>query len=142
MAAAAIDASAFDTIARCLTVALDVYGAVRDVHHGHQGPRNVADFSGLPDALSKSVQHIQGVVQETGRYGHGQPLFLIRFACVKITEDLILHVDRVLKSPAVKNGLIDSADFCDLWSLDDLYALGLRLHQVVLRFKEMREDSG
>ncbi|RSL56235.1 hypothetical protein CEP54_008956 [Fusarium duplospermum] len=116
MAAAAIDASAFDTIARCLIVALDVYRA--------------------------SVQHINGVVQETGRYGHGQPLFLIRFACVKITEDLILHVDRVLKSPAVKNGLIDSADFCDLWSIDDLHALGLRLHQVVHRFKEMREDSG
>ena len=142
MAAAAIDASAFDVIARCLTVALDVYRVVRDVHHGEQASIAVADFSGLSDALSKSVQHINGVVQETGRDGHGQPLFLIRFACVKISEDLVVHIDRVLKSPVVKDELIDSADFCDLWSLDDLHALGLRLDQVVHRFKEMREDSG
>ncbi|RSL62012.1 hypothetical protein CEP53_004924 [Fusarium sp. AF-6] len=142
MAAAAIDASAFDTIARCLTVSLDVYRAVRDVHHGGQNSTHVADFAGLSDALSESVQHIKGVVQETGRYGHGQPLFLIRFACVKISEDLIVHVDRVLNSPAVKDELVDSADFCDLWSLDDLHALGLRLQQVVHRFKEMKEDSG
>ncbi|KAJ4160215.1 hypothetical protein NW754_003339 [Fusarium falciforme] len=142
MATAAIDASAFDVIARCLTVALDVYRVVRDIHHGGQASIAVADFAGLSDALSKSVQHIKGVVQETGRYGHGQPLFLIRFACVKISEDLVVHIDRVLKSPVVKDELIDSADFCDLWSLDDLHALGLRLDQVVHRFKEMREDSG
>ncbi|KAJ3465065.1 hypothetical protein MRS44_005723 [Fusarium solani] len=117
MAAAAIDASAFDTIAGCLTVALDVYRVVRDVHHGEQASIAVADFAGLSDALSK-------------------------FACVKISEDLIVHIDRVLKSPAVKDELVGSADFCDLWSLDDLHALGLRLDQVVHRFKEMREDSG
>lgn len=144
MAAAAIDASALDTIERWLTIALDVYRDVRDVHHGDQGPRAVAvaGFAGLSDVLSKSVQHIKCVVQETGRDEHGQPLFLITFACVKISEDLIVHVDRVLKSPAVKDELIDTADFCDLWPLDDLRALGLRLDQVVHRFKEMREDSG
>ncbi|KAM0426374.1 hypothetical protein ACHAPT_008420 [Fusarium lateritium] len=128
MAAAAIDAS---TVTTCLTVALDVYRAVRRLHHGDDGA--VSDFAGLFNALSTSVQQIKGVLQETS---HDQPLFLIRFACVKIAEDLVVHIGRVLDSSAVKDEVIDSAEFCDLWSLEDLHALGLRLHQVVHRFQE------
>ncbi|KAF4982768.1 hypothetical protein FZEAL_1669 [Fusarium zealandicum] len=140
-ASPALDPSTSDAVRSCLTAAIDVYVAVRAVHDGDDPSSRldtrVSHFAGLSDAVSASTQRVKDFGLEDGR----SPSLLVKFACIKIGEDLSIHISRVLALPAVDGDLIDAAGFCDLWPRDDLAVLGSRLRQVVHHWEDMRPKA-
>jgi hypothetical protein len=110
-----------DTVSEFLARAVDVCHAVRGIHSLGYTDRCDADFTRLLEGLTHSVKRIEG---EEGEYEKAQ----IRFACVQIGNDLVVHVNRVLN--AISDS-IDVAGFCKLWPLDDVTALNARLRQLL-----------
>ncbi|SCO12488.1 related to small s protein [Fusarium fujikuroi] len=110
-----------DTVSEFLARAVDVCHAVRGIHSLGYTDRCDTDFARLLEGLTHSVKRVEG---EEGEYEKT----LIRFACVQIGNDLVVHVNRVLNA---FSDSIDVAGFCKLWPLDDVTALNARLRQVL-----------
>ncbi|KAM0558018.1 hypothetical protein ACHAPJ_005185 [Fusarium lateritium] len=119
-----------DTIVPCLVKAVDVYHAVREVHSHNYTDRCDTDFARLCDALSASVQCVKDLAHEPDE---PHSLFLIKFACIQIGDDLLVHINRVLAS---FNGSIDAPSFCKLWPQEDLAALHSQLGEVVHQIQD------
>ncbi|KAF5965994.1 hypothetical protein FBULB1_11921 [Fusarium bulbicola] len=109
-----------DTVSEFLARAVDVCHAVRGIHSLGCTDRCDTDFARLLEGLTHSVKRVEG---EEGEYEKT----LIRFACVQIGNDLVVHVNRVLNA---FSDSIDVAGFCKLWPLDDVTALNARLRQL------------
>ncbi|KAF4972491.1 hypothetical protein FSARC_963 [Fusarium sarcochroum] len=135
MAAAASMPSALDTmsdaIVPCLAKAVDVYHVVRALHSHNYTDQCDTDFTRLSDALSASVQCVKDLAHEPDE---PRSLYLIKFACIQIGDDLLVHINRVL---TFFNGSIDAPSFCKLWPQEDLTALHSRLNEVVHQIQDI-----
>ncbi|KAF4340530.1 hypothetical protein FBEOM_5568 [Fusarium beomiforme] len=107
-----------DTVCEFLARAVDVYRAVRGIHSLGYTDRCDTSFTLLLEGLTHSVKGVK----------EGDSARLIKFACVQIGNDLVVHINRVLD--AFRDS-IDVASFCKLWPLEDLSALNARLREVV-----------
>lgn len=116
----AVDANV-DTVSELLTRAVDVCHAVRGIHSLRYTDRCDTDFARLLEGLTHSVKRVEN---EEGEYEKS----LIKFACVQIGNDLVVHVNRVLDA---FSDSIDVAGFRKLWPLDDVTALNVRLREVL-----------
>ncbi|KAF5262706.1 hypothetical protein FOXYS1_6562 [Fusarium oxysporum] len=110
----AVDANV-DTVSELLARAVDVCHAVRGIHSLGYTDRCDTDFARLLEGLTHSVKRVEN---EEGEYEKS----LIKFACVQIGNDLVVHVNRVLDA---FSDSIDVAGFRKLWPLDDVTALNL-----------------
>ncbi|KAJ9427265.1 hypothetical protein QL093DRAFT_2573607 [Fusarium oxysporum] len=108
----AVDANV-DTVSELLARAVDVCHAVRGIHSLGYTDRCDTDFARLLEGLTHSVKRVEN---EEGEYEKS----LIKFACVQIGNDLVVHVNRVLDA---FSDSIDVAGFRKLWPLDDVTAL-------------------
>ncbi|RGP81730.1 hypothetical protein FLONG3_115 [Fusarium longipes] len=120
MAVAAPD-TVSEALAACLARAIDVYHAVLRLHNsqGHTGDTSLVR---LFETLALSVQCVKDLDSVPDALGS------IKFACVQIADDLIVHFQRLT---VAENGLIDAAKVCGVWGQDDLSALGGRLKHVL-----------
>ncbi|KAK2678060.1 Orc1-like, AAA ATPase domain [Fusarium oxysporum f. sp. vasinfectum] len=116
----AVDANV-DTVSELLARAVDVCHAVRGIHSLGYTDRCDTDFARLLEGLTHSVKRVEN---EEGEYEKS----LIKFACVQIGNDLVVHVNRVLDA---FSDSIDVAGFRKLWPLDDVTALNVRLREVL-----------
>jgi hypothetical protein len=107
MAVAASD-TVSSALTSCLSNAIDVYNAVRR--------QNDTNLARLFEALASSVQCVKdlGPVPEN--------VSLIKFACIQIADDLLVHFQRLDGGPV---------DVCGVWGRDDLSALRGRLGEVL-----------
>lgn len=135
MAGAAFPSEAVaDVIASCLAGVVDVYHAVRAIHSQSYTDQCEADFARLSDALAISVQRVKDVDVAD----EASSVYLIKFACIQIGDDLVFHISRILAS---LNGQIDGISFCKLWSQEDLAALHVRLRDIEHQCQDMLPSS-
>ncbi|KAJ3534310.1 hypothetical protein NM208_g7590 [Fusarium decemcellulare] len=141
-AAATPDTVALDSFVHCLKVAHDVHRLVLAIHEGDSTSDSASRLKELSDALSASIQRCQDIGKELDGPDAGHhSIFLIKFACIKIAQDLIVHIDRVLKSPNVNDQAINVDGFCTLWPRNDVDALGSRLSQVAHQLQDLVLDA-
>ncbi|KIL90671.1 hypothetical protein FAVG1_06406 [Fusarium avenaceum] len=123
-----------DAFALCLAGIVDVYHAVRAMHSQSYTDQCDADFARLSDALAISVQRVKDVDVAD----EASSVYLIKFACIQIGDDLVFHINRILAS---LNGQIDGTSFCKLWSQEDLAALHVRLRDMEHQCQDMLPSS-
>ncbi|KAF4472230.1 hypothetical protein FALBO_866 [Fusarium albosuccineum] len=141
-AAATLDPLALDSFAHCLKVVHDVHRLVLAIHEGDLTSDSSSRLKELSDVLSGSIQQCQDIGKELDEPDAGHhSIFLIKFACIKIAQDLIVHIDRVLKSPNVNDQTINVDGFCTLWLRNDVDALGSRLSQVAHQLQDLVLDA-
>ncbi|KAF5664441.1 hypothetical protein FHETE_7032 [Fusarium heterosporum] len=134
MAAAAFPSDhVSDAIASCLAGAVDVYHVVRAMHSQSDTDHCDTDFACLSDTLSISVQRVKDL-----DLADNDPVYLTKFACIQIGQDLIIHIKRILAS---LNGPIDGLSICKLWPQEDLTALHVRLRDMVNHCQDMLPTS-
>ena len=107
MAVAASD-TVSSALTSCLANAIDVYNAVQ-----RQSDTNLAR---LFETLASSVQCVKGLGPVS------EHVSLIKFACIQIADDLLVHFQRLDGGPV---------DVCGVWGRDDLSALRARLGEVL-----------
>ncbi|KAJ4129883.1 hypothetical protein NW768_006853 [Fusarium equiseti] len=107
MAVAASD-TVSSALTSCLSNAIDVYNAVR-----RQSDTNLAR---LFETLASSVQCVKDLDSVS------EDVSLIKFACIQIADDLLVHFQRLDGGPV---------DVCGVWGRDDLSALRGRLGEVL-----------
>ncbi|KAF5002501.1 hypothetical protein FGRMN_326 [Fusarium graminum] len=134
MAAAAFPSDhVSDAIASCLAGAVDVYHVVRGMHSQSDTDHGDTDFARLSDTLSMSVRRVKDL-----DIADDDPVDLIKFTCIQISQDLVVHIKRILAS---LNGPIDSPSFCKLWPQENLSALHVRLRDMVNRCQDLLPTS-
>nr|CEG03306.1 unnamed protein product [Fusarium acuminatum CS5907] len=135
MAGAAFPSEAVaDAIASCLAGIVDVYHAVRAMHSQNYTDQCDADFARLSDALAVSVQRVKDVDVAD----EASSVYLIKFACIQIGDDLVVHINRILAS---LNGQIDGTSFCKLWPQEDITAFHVRLRDMEHQCQDMLPSS-
>ncbi|RBR24393.1 uncharacterized protein FIESC28_02883 [Fusarium coffeatum] len=107
MAVAASD-TVSSALTSCLANAIDIYNAVQ-----RQSDTNLAR---LFETLVSSVQCVKDLGPVPGNVS------LIKFACIQIADDLLVHFQRLDGGPV---------DVCGVWGRDDLSALRGRLGEVL-----------
>ncbi|KAF4447164.1 hypothetical protein F53441_9309 [Fusarium austroafricanum] len=127
----------FDTVAECLARVVDVYHAVRGIHSLSYTDRSDTDFTRLFQALTLSVDRVKEVHASESESGSGTR-YRIKFACVQIAEDLLVHINRVL---ATFSGSIEVSEFCKVWHQEDLSALHARIRDVLHQCQDILPSS-
>jgi hypothetical protein len=126
MAVAASD-TVSEALRSCLAGAIDVYHAVLRLHNrqGHtddDGGGGDTNLARLFETLVSSVQRVKDLDPVP------DALWSIKFACVQIADDLLVHFQRL---SVAEGGLIDATKVCGVWGWDDLSALCGRLKDVL-----------
>ncbi|KAM0316594.1 hypothetical protein ACHAPQ_011282 [Fusarium lateritium] len=123
-----------DAIASCLAGVVDVYHAVRAMHSQSYTDQCDADFARLSHVLAVSLQLVKAVEVAD----EASSIYLVKFACIQIGDDLVVHISRILAS---LNGPIDRSNFCRLWPQEDLTALHVRLRDMEHQCQDILPSS-